>query len=335
VASSPVDFIERFFRERNRAWITNDINPLQSFSRKKSGALWIHRLSRGFASKHHEMHVRGKRLLRTHSQLQVRSLTTQPDGAHRAAIDETIHFVYRDGPEYNVESRQIHHVQDWLETQKGFELVADEESREVVGQTDGRWPQQDEHPVLEVNNEIELSPYPDYLRICRTYDRVRCQRYADLWWNSHNPAFAYFTDDDCTGFVSQCLYAANMPMTGEPDRAKGWWYQAATKSRQANWSYSWSTSNALYLYLTKQLGAAVESTAKSLRIGDVIFYDWNGTGRFNHTTVVTDFDSSGDPLVNAHTVPSYHRHYQYLDSPAWTADTRYAYVHIPKTVCQP
>lgn len=336
VTSTPVDSIERFFRERNRAWITNDTQPLQSFSHKLSAAPWLHHLSRGFAAKQHEMHMRRKRLLKVHSQLQIQSLTVQDGGVERAAIEEVIHFIYRDGPEYNVESRLIRHLQDWLPTPKGYELVGAEESREARIQDDGQPRQRhSQYSVAASNDAAELSPYPDYLRVCKTYDRVRCQRYADLWWRSHNPAFVFFTYDDCTGFASQCLYAANVPMTGgPPNRTEGWWYKGATQQHQANWSYSWSTSNALHLYLTTQLGAVVESSARSLQIGDLVFYDWDGSGRFGHTTVVTDIDASGDPLVNAHTVPSYHRHYQYLDSPAWTADTRYSYVHIPKTVCQ-
>lgn len=336
MATTPLDTIERFFRERNRAWLTNDTASLQKFTGRRAFDSWLHRVSKEFAAKQHEMHIRGKRLLKTHTQLTVKSLTSQPNRSVQALVDEIIHFVYRDGTDYNVEWRQLAHQQHWVPTGDGYLLAEDVASAEYRpagrDRKDAGNPGQ---PVAlpTIEGDGELAPYPSYLRTCNTYDRVRCQRYADLWWNSHNPKFVYFTDDDCTGFASQCIYAGNVPMTDKSSRAKGWWYQAATQTQPANWSFSWSTSHALYLYLTTLLGAVVETSAKNLRIGDLIFYDWDGSGRYHHTTIVTDFDASGDPLVNAHTVPSYHRHYLYLDSPAWTADTRYAYVHMPQRVC--
>jgi len=33
--------------------------------------------------------------------------------------------------------------------------------------------------------------------------------------------------------------------------------------------------------------------------------------------------------VNAHTISSRHRYWEYKDSPAWTKDTRYRFLHIP------
>lgn len=337
MATSPVETIEQFFRERNRAWLTNDTAALQAFAQKRT-ARWLHYSNREFAAKQHEMHVRDKRLLRTHSQLDVNALVTEPDRSVRALVDETVHFVYRDGPDYYVEARKVRHQQRWLSVGNGYMLADDEVPSERRDDGHGKQRPTSGKPgtaewMTPTQLEGDLAPYPSYLRKCNTYDRVRCQRYADLWWNSHNPKFIYFADDDCTGFVSQCLYAANVPMTDKSNRSVGWWYQEATKTKPANWSYSWSTSDALYLYVTGSFGGTAVSNPRDLRIGDLVFYDWDGDGRFNHTTVVTDFDSSGDPLVNAHTISSYHRHFQYLDSPALTADTRYAYVHMPRRVC--
>ena len=39
-------------------------------------------------------------------------------------------------------------------------------------------------------------------------------------------------------------------------------------------------------------------------IGDVICYDWDGNGHFQHNTVVVAKDPHGMPLVNAHTTNS-------------------------------
>jgi hypothetical protein len=65
-----------------------------------------------------------------------------------------------------------------------------------------------------------------------------------------------------------------------------------------------------------------------LTIGDVISYDWDGTGRFQHSTIVAATAADGMPLVNAHTVESYHRYWDYRDSYAWTPQTQYRFFHI-------
>jgi hypothetical protein len=74
-------------------------------------------------------------------------------------------------------------------------------------------------------------------------------------------------------------------------------------------------------------GTMVES-ADQLQLGDVILYDWNGDYRFQHSTIVTAFDVDGMPLVNANTVASRHRYWDYKDSYAWTEKTRYRLFHL-------
>ena len=71
----------------------------------------------------------------------------------------------------------------------------------------------------------------------------------------------------------------------------------------------------------------VESAAE-LALGDVISYDWGGDGRFQHTTIVTAFDANGMPLVNANTVPSRHRYWDYKDSYAYSDRTQYRFFHL-------
>ena len=62
--------------------------------------------------------------------------------------------------------------------------------------------------------------------------------------------------------------------------------------------------------------------------GDIICYDWDGDGRWDHNTIVTAKDPMGMPLVNAHTVNSRHRYWDYRDSYAWTPNTRYRFYRI-------
>nr|WP_246427854.1 amidase domain-containing protein [Paenibacillus phyllosphaerae] len=169
----------------------------------------------------------------------------------------------------------------------------------------------------------------------QTRSRIRYRRdlaaaYADRWWNEANPAYENF-EVNCTNYVSQCVFAGQAPMNSTGRRDTGWWYKGRSGGREL-WSYSWAVSNALQSYLAGSrrsgLRATVVESAGELALGDLILYDWSGDGRFQHSTVVTAFDSSGMPLVNANTVPSRHRYWDYKDSYAWTEQTRYRFFHL-------
>jgi hypothetical protein len=180
-------------------------------------------------------------------------------------------------------------------------------------------------PIKEQSSEREetADQTPEELR-SRTYDRLQAVRYADLWWNRRNPQYP-MVSDDCTNFISQCLHAGGIPMWGEPIRGRGWW------QHQTNWSFSWTVANSLRWYLSRQgsvMGAVEKSSADELVPGDVICYDFDGDGHWNHNTIVTAMDGSGAPLVNAHTYDARHRLWTYTDSPAWTKQIQYKFFHI-------
>lgn len=156
------------------------------------------------------------------------------------------------------------------------------------------------------------------------YDRLQAVKYAERWWNDHNSAYKKF-DVDCTNYISQCLHAGNAPMTGYPNRSKGWWM------RNNNWSYSWTVANSMRLYLPNaKVGIRAKEVTRpeELKLGDVICYDFEGDGRFNHTTIVTAKDADGMPLVNAHSANSRLRYWAYEDSTAYTPNIKYKFLHI-------
>lgn len=157
-----------------------------------------------------------------------------------------------------------------------------------------------------------------------SYDRMAVVQYAERWWDEYNPAYRKF-DVDCTNYVSQCLHAGGAPMRGYPNRSKGWWY------RNNNWSFSWAVAHALKNYLqnsTAGLRAREVQEPQELQLGDVICYDFQGDGRFDHNTVVTGKDAYGMPLVNAHTYNSRMRYWAYEDSSAYTPNIQYKMFHI-------
>ncbi len=176
----------------------------------------------------------------------------------------------------------------------------------------------------DVFNFIEDDVFMDIRQERFNYDRLAAVKYAEHWWNSYNPAYKKF-DVDCTNYISQCLRAGGAPMRGMPNRSKGWWYQGN------NWSFSWAVAHSLRWYLSGSTeglqGKEVES-ASDLYPGDVICYDFQGDGRWDHNTIVVTKDANGMPLVNAHTDNSRHRYWSYEDSSAWTPDIQYKFFQI-------
>ncbi|WP_189031882.1 amidase domain-containing protein [Paenibacillus albidus] len=162
------------------------------------------------------------------------------------------------------------------------------------------------------------------------YRREEAAAYADRWWKDGNPAFETF-DVDCTNYVSQCLFAGGAPINYTGKRETGWWYKGYNGSQEW-WSFSWAVSDSLHRYLSGKRGSGLRAEMmdlpEQLMLGDIIQYDWDGNGHYQHSTIVTAFDAGGLPLVNAHTVSSRHRFWDYKDSYAWTDRTAYRFFHI-------
>ncbi|MDR7240740.1 amidase domain-containing protein [Neobacillus drentensis] len=177
----------------------------------------------------------------------------------------------------------------------------------------------------------EPSPLPITLSLEETderlsfqYNRLKAVQYAERWWNSHNPAYKKF-ENDCTNFISQCLHIGGAPMRGYPVKGSGWWLQ------NNNWSYSWVVAHSLKLYFANSksgLRAREVNSPDQLLLGDIICYDFEGDGRFNHNTIVTGKDANGMPLVNAHTYNSRMRYWAYEDSSAYTPKMKYKFYTI-------
>lgn len=161
-------------------------------------------------------------------------------------------------------------------------------------------------------------------RIAYEYDRLKAVQYAERWWNTHNPAYKSF-EVNCTNYISQCLHAGGAPMRGQPNRGQGWW------TTYNNWSYSWTVAHSMRIHLPASkigLRAREVTSPDKLLLGDVICYDFQGDGRFDHTTIVTGKDANGMPLVNANTYNSRMRYWAYEDSTAYTPNIKYKFFSI-------
>ncbi|WP_257009803.1 amidase domain-containing protein [Evansella halocellulosilytica] len=186
----------------------------------------------------------------------------------------------------------------------------------------------DGSPMTEEENvkfdEVEFESIVDRKGPPYEYDRLSVVKYAERWWNDYNPAYEKF-ENDCTNYVSQCIRAGGVPKTGAPNRTRGWWYDGNL------WSYSWSVANALRWHLSGSksgLQAREVSSPDQLLRGDVICYDFNGNGHWQHNTIVVAHDAEGMPLVNAHTTNSRMRYWAYEDSTAWTPNINYKFFQI-------
>lgn len=316
---APIEAVRKYFDARTSIWLTGDPDAFFGMGRPNKVEKWNERMVHQAERKRQAYQLQGKRLLRAHAKVNVIKLDVAADGKSANVVaDERIFWTYADARDIGVECRTIHHKQMWVRVDDDWRLRKAEES------WDGNSVVDDTREVV-VNAPLRLPA--ERANSQRVYDRLRATRYADVWWDSANPRYPKFSDD-CTNYISQCLHAGGIPMVGEGDRNRGWWMKS-TSTTSNQWSYSWTSSNALYRFVRKSVGGELVSQANELKMGDLIFYDWDGRGSYHHTTVVTEFDHAGEPLVNAHTDDSFHRPYLYYDSRAWTSSTRYAFVHIP------
>lgn len=235
--------------------------------------------------------------------------------SERSSDEEFETIKYQVHFQYLIKQKGLFYMEEELEDRiskffKGM-LVMDEEVKplafyeEQVGQS-----------TTVVREDVE--------RLSYQYNRLKAVQYAERWWNSFNPAYKKF-EVDCTNFISQCLHVGGAPMRGYPNRGTGWWLQ------KNNWSYSWAVAHSLRLYLSKStigLRAKEVSSPDQLLLGDVICYDFEGDGRFNHNTIVTGKDAYGMPLVNAHTYNSRMRYWAYEDSSAYTPRIKYKFYTV-------
>lgn len=215
-------------------------------------------------------------------------------------------FLIRNGDAFYHEEQQATHQALFYKDQ----LVEDR----VVAE-----PTEEEAPAIEPFESSEIRNNERFV-----YDRRAAVQYAERWWDDYNPEYKNF-DVDCTNYISQCLHAGGAPMRGMPNRSEGWWFSGD------NWSFSWAVAHSFRWYLSgsnQGLKGKELERPEDLMLGDVICYDFEGDGRWNHTTIVVDKDSSGMPLVNAHTSNSRHRYWSYEDSYAWTEDCQYKFFRI-------
>ncbi len=317
MAKSWMNTLKGYFTVLNQLEVEGDIQDLESFHRGSAdGKKEMERIQR---SRDHSRY-RNAKPIKCKTIIKNIKILSEDKRQIELLLHNYMWKLYHIDHHYMEQEDEFYH-QITLREQSGDWYIA---SDTVVGKEQfqtGRLPDSmtdDEEPLAGESTQQGQT---------RAYNRVKVKRYAELWWNRYNPGYPKF-EVDCTNFVSQCLHEGGIPMEHTGQRNKGWWVNG-----KSNWSFSWSVAHSLMNYLLGENTnlppkAESKSTADELMIGDVICYDWDGNGNYQHNTIVVAKDPNGMPLVNAHTTNSRHRYWDYQDSYAWTNKTQYKFIHM-------
>jgi Putative amidase domain len=183
------------------------------------------------------------------------------------------------------------------------------------------------------------------------YNGAAAAAYADTYWQSYNPAWPSFANHggDCTNFVSQALYAGGIAMrTSPPNSGNAAWYML--KNTHHGWSYAlpWINAQDQSIFALQHLPGVTQvasyyglapgqTMADNASQGDIVLYDFNNDGVYDHEAIVTASDGTNADgttnwdLVDAHTNDRYHAYWTLAQYNASWATTHIVVLHIPPT----
>ena len=181
-----------------------------------------------------------------------------------------------------------------------------------------------------INIVLEPMLYPIFEKLCEneknSYNLFSAIKYARRWAYAYNDNYKSDKDGDCANFVSQCIHAAGIDMTGE-------WYNKKVKLIGPIGYYkisnAWGTVKGLKAWLEKYhiVGRKKNRGYKSMNqlrqavlngdvmVGDIGFCDWHYKDNpktkvdeskegFGHAVLITSIDiRNGVAYYSAHTNP--------------------------------
>lgn len=118
------------------------------------------------------------------------------------------------------------------------------------------------------------------------YSSEKSSRYAKRYALNYNKHYKDFNNSggDCTNFVSQCLYAGNIPQ-------KQFWRP---------YTAPWIRVNELNSYLTRNNIAKEVTSLDELAVGDIIQFFSNSKGFFAHSGIISEILDNGEILYCCH-----------------------------------
>ncbi|TDW69277.1 IPT/TIG domain-containing protein [Curtobacterium sp. PhB25] len=126
-------------------------------------------------------------------------------------------------------------------------------------------------------------------------DVDRQLQYAMAHWKDYNLS-EYGTMNpiggDCANYVSQTLIARGW------EQRSDWYNRAAGAEHSATWTYCptmdpWLETNAAEFGLTRRSS----DERDKVKVGDIVFYDWNANGSPDHTTIVSEVFTEPDGTI--------------------------------------
>lgn len=139
------------------------------------------------------------------------------------------------------------------------------------------------------------------------WNKTSAATYAEKWALSNNPAWPYFSGNDCTNFISQSLNYGGIAMEAtRTDRTK--WYRAKNQNNAWIYGLPWTVSADFYTYFRtssktkdnryyiKGYDWKASTTDRPeppnnntlLNVGDIVSYNFEGNG-VGHTGIVTAY----------------------------------------------
>ena len=126
------------------------------------------------------------------------------------------------------------------------------------------------------------------------------------WDDTESDVYGYLDDNDCVNFTSQTLLARGWAEDEE------WWYDGSGDAY--GHADAWISSTAMRDYLEEhpeRATALTDAERASVKVGDVVQFDWDDSGDRDHTGVVTsvetELDGSITILYAGHTDPTWDR----------------------------
>jgi hypothetical protein len=176
------------------------------------------------------------------------------------------------------------------------------------------------------------------------YNGAAAAAYADSYWQNYNQAYPSFANSggDCTNFVSQALFAGGITMRlSPPNSGNAAWYMVKTKR---HWSYAapWVNAQDNSIFALQHLPGVTQvasyygiapgqKVSDNAAQGDIVLYDFNNDGVYDHEGIVVANDGTSWDLVDAHTNNRYHAYWTLAQFNGSWATTRIVVLHIPAT----
>jgi hypothetical protein len=133
----------------------------------------------------------------------------------------------------------------------------------------------------------------------KTYNRSSACSYAYTWYNTRNPNYPYYIDNDCTNFVSQCVFA------GAPAEnvSRGWYCHMIDQVYQIyDVGSAWPSVVPFYNFITTNSSYAGPYTSSVLTgktgasIGDPIEFYKDSEAKWSHAALITSIGTNPQEL---------------------------------------